>query len=122
MNPIQEEDPKSILPASECVRMFFIGIALIAGSTAITWGIWHWNDQTLTFVLWPFGLVGLFVAGLGIVFGLLHARSWSHRIMLLLLYAVVTSVVFTVCLDFYLNDLGYPRNSGFLNLIADVFR
>ena len=122
MEPLKEESPRSILPASECVKAFFTGIALIAGSTAITWGIWHWNEQTMTFVLWPIGLVGLFVTGTGIVFGLLHARSWSHRIMLFLLYIVVTSLVFTVCLDFYINDLGYPRNSVFLNLIADIFR
>lgn len=122
MDSLQEGNRESRPPRDGGVGGFFTGIALIAGSTAVTWAIWQWNDQTLTFVLWPFGLIGLAITALGILDGLLHAPSWTHRIIRFLLFVVVTSAVFTACLDFYINDLGYPRNSVFLNLIADLFR
>ena len=122
MDSLQESAQESRPPRDGGVGGFFTGIGLIAGSTAITWGFWHWHDQAYTLVLWPFGLIGLAVTVVGIVDGLLHAPSWTHRIIRFLLFVVVTAAVFTFCLDFYINDLDYPRSSTFLNLIADWFR
>ena len=126
MEPIQEEDPRSILPVSQCTKMFFAGIAIIAGSTLITVALHYihiWtNEGIIPFRLWIIGGVGLLPTGLGIVFGLLHASSWPQRLWLFLMYAVVTGVVVSVCADYYINTLGYPQSSVFLNLIADLFR
>lgn len=126
MEPILEEDPRQILPVSQCTKSFFAGIAVIAGSTFITLALQYisvWTDGAIVpFRLWIIGLVGLVPTGLGIVFGLLHASSWSQRIKLFLMYAVVTAVVVAVCADYYINTLDYPQSSVFLNLIADLFR
>ena len=123
MEPIQEEDPSSILPPSECVRLFFVGIAIIAVSTALTWALWQLHVRTdgdvVTFFLWPVGLaVGLVVTVLGIVFGMLHSHNWAHRIMLLAVFAVVIIAVLGVSLSFYMD---YPGSSAFFQRIAGWF-
>ena len=97
---------------------FFMEIAVVVGSTAITWAIWQLFKQQFTFGLWVLGLIGVGITVVGAWVGVADARSWPHRILRLVMFPPVAILIFKVCWAFYVDDLGYPQNSTYLKWLS----
>ena len=101
--------------------LFFIGIAILAGTTGVSLALWLIFGQRITFVFLLPAALGILCTAGGILVGVFGAVNWLHCFFRLIIVAVVSVVTLRACLYVYVDVLNYPSNSLILRPLVTFF-